>query len=146
MKRCNSASLVLALSALTLIGCSSGGSSEVREKGFSHVRLLTSLHTRVSSELGRYPKDEGEFKAALGKANLTLDAMKVNSIDELFISKRDGQPLVVVYGQTLPGSDIVVYEQTGVDGLREVGHRIGMVEEVDAGKFAEIVPKTGAAP
>jgi hypothetical protein len=144
--RSNSAILTLALGALTLIGCGGEGSSEVREKGLSHVRLLTSLHTRVSSELGRYPKDEAEFKAALGKANLTLDAMKVNSIDELFISKRDGQPLVVVYGQAPAGSDVVVYEQTGVDGLREVGHRIGVVEEVDAAKFAEIMPKTAAAP
>jgi hypothetical protein len=144
--RSNSATLTLALSALALIGCSSGGNSEVREKGFSHVRLLTSLHTRISSELGRYPKDEAEFKAALGKANLTLDAMKVNSIDELFISKRDGQPLVVVYGQAPAGSDVVVYEQTGVNGLREVGHRLGNVEEVDEAKFAEIAPKTKASP
>lgn len=141
MIRSNSATLTLALSALALIGCGSGGNSEVREKGFSHVRLLSSLHTRISSELGRYPKDEAEFKAALGNANLTLDAMKVNSIDELFISKRDGQPLVVVYGQAPVGSDVVVYEQTGVNGLREVGHRIGQVEEVDQARFDELLPK-----
>jgi hypothetical protein len=139
--RSNSAMLILALGALTLLGCGGGGSSEVREKGLSHVRLLTSLHTRVSSELGRYPKDEAEFKAALEKANLTLDAMKVSSVDELFISKRDGQPLGVVYGQAPAGSDIVVYEQTGVNGLREVGHRLGNVEEVDQARFDELLPK-----
>lgn len=141
MTRRNSAILTLALSALTLMGCGSGGSSEVREKGYSHVRLLTTLHARISSELGRYPKDEAEFKAALGKANLTLDGMKVSSIDELFVSKRDGQPLVVVYGQPPAGSDVVVYEQTGVNGLREVGHRIGQVDEVDQARFDELVPK-----
>jgi len=139
--RSTTATLILALSALTLIGCGSGGNSEVRKQGLSHVRLLTSLHARVSSELGRYPNDEAEFKAALAKANLTLDAMKVSSIDELFVSERDGQPLVVVYGQAPAGSDIVVYEQTGVDGRRQVGHRIGMVEEVDQARFDELVPK-----
>lgn len=146
MTRSNSATLTLALSVLTLIGCGSDESSVVRQQGLSHVRLLTSLHTRISSELGRYPKDEAEFKAALAKANLTLDAMKVSSVDELFLSERDGQPLVVVYGQAPAGSDVVVYEQTGVDGKRQVGHRIGMVEEVDEAQFAEIAPKTTASP
>lgn len=95
--------------------------------------------------MGRYPEDEAEFKATIAKGNPSLDALKVSSLDELFVSERDGQPLVVVYGKAPAGSDLVVYEQTGVDGLRQVGHRIGMVEEVDASKFAEIAPKTNAA-
>jgi len=127
-------------------GCGGGGNSEVRKQGFSHVRLLTSLHTRVTSTLGRYPKDEAEFKAALAQNNLSPEALKVNSIDELFISERDGQPLVVVYGQPPAGTDVVVYEQTGVDGLRQIGRRIGIIEEVDAARFAEIVPKMTATP
>jgi hypothetical protein len=126
-----------------LTGCGGNAGSEVRKQATSHVRLLTSLHTKISSELGRYPKDEAEFKAALAKANLSNEALKVNNLDELFVSERDGQPLVVVYGQAPAGSDIVVYEQTGANGLRQVGHRIGMIEEVDAARFAEIVPSSG---
>ncbi|QDT75518.1 hypothetical protein [Lacipirellula limnantheis] len=137
------ATLCLALAVSAAAGCG-GSDSEVRKQGFSHVRLLTSLHTRVTSSLGRYPKDEAEFKAALVQDNVSPEALKVNSIDDLFISERDGQPLVVVYGQPPAGSDLVVYEQTGVNGMRQVGHRIGVIEEVDAAKFAEIAPKTAA--
>ena len=140
-----SAALFLALLSLTASGCG-GESSEVKKRSTAHVYLLTSLHTKISSELGRFPKDEAEFKAALAKSNLSLDALKVDSLDELFVSERDGQPLVVVYGQAPTGSDVVVYEQTGVDGKRQVGHRIGMVEEVDEARFAEIAPKTQASP
>jgi hypothetical protein len=140
------AAAALALLALGVIGCGGNAGSEVKKQATSHLRLLTSLHTKISSEMGRYPKDEAEFKAALASANLSLEALKVSNLDELFVSERDGQPLVVVYGQAPAGSDVVVYEQNGVEGLRQVGHRIGMVEEVDAARFAELVPNAAAAP
>jgi hypothetical protein len=131
--------ICLTLIALALTGCGGGG-SEAKKQALSHVRLLTSLHTKASSQLGRFPKDEQEFKATIEGSDVSLEALKVDSLDELFVSARDGQPLVVVYGAPLVGSDVVVYEQIGVDGMREVGHRIGMVEEVDAARFAELVP------
>jgi hypothetical protein len=137
--------ICLTLIALALTGCGGGG-SEAKKQALSHVRLLTSLHTKVSSQLRRFPKDEQEFKAEIEKSDVSLEALKVDSLDELFVSERDGQPLVVAYGQAPADSDVVVYEQTGVDGLRQVGHRIGMVEEVDAARFAEIVPKANSAP
>ena len=66
------------------------------------------------------------------------EQMKVGSFDELFVSERDGQPLVVVYGSPPKDSDVVVYEQTGVNGKRLVGHRIGMVEEVDEAQYKDL--------
>jgi hypothetical protein len=132
------------LIAALLVGCGgpTGGSGK---KETSRVRVLTMLYTRTSSQLGRNPKDEQEFKEKLKSYDLALDKAGVSSIDELFISERDGQPLGIYYGPHPPGSDVVVYEQTGVDGMRYVGHRIGMVEEVDEAKFRELVP-AGAAP
>lgn len=131
-------SLLFLVAVMTLVGCAD--ESPAVSTGTSHVRLLTMLYNKVSRELGRVPKDEQEFKDKLKGADLSLQSLKINSTDELFVSERDGQPLVVVYGSVPAGSDVVVYEQTGVDGKRMVGHRIGMVEEVDDAKFQELVP------
>jgi hypothetical protein len=112
------------------------------------LRLLTNLYAKATRNLGRHPKDEQEFRDAIGKMDLSLDLMKVSSVDQLFVSERDGQPFVVLYGP-LPqtqGSDVIAYEQTGVDGKRMVGHKIGMVEEVDEARFRELVPSGPTAP
>src|SRR4051812_45982579 len=113
--------LLLILLAASIVGCAR--SKEAAKSGRTHTALLTSLYTRASSMLGHDPKDEQEFKATLEKANIPLDALKVSSLDEVFVSERDGQPLVVVYSGKLPNSDVVVYEKAGVDGKRLLGHK-----------------------
>jgi hypothetical protein len=122
-----------------LAGCGSNNTDAAR-KELSHIRLLTSLYAKTANTIGHNPKSEEEFKQAIADSGVKLENLRVASIDELFVSERDGKPLVVVYGQSLPNSDVIVYEQEGVDGLREVGHKIGKVEQVDAAKFAELVP------
>lgn len=122
-------------------GCGSSSTAAVRPET-SHVRQLTALYAKASLKLRRPPKDEHEFKQFLAGANVPLDSLHVGSLDELFVSERDGQPLVVQYG-TRKGSDVVVYEQTGVDGKRLIGHKIGMVEEVDDAAFQALkIPKS----
>ena len=81
--------------------------------------------------MGHEPHDEKEFKQALAKLSITPKKMKVGSFDEVFVSERDGKPLIVIYGSPNKNSDVLVYEQTGINGKRLLGHRIGMVEEVD---------------
>jgi hypothetical protein len=104
--------------------------------------LLTNLYAKSERELGRSPANEQEFKAAIGKMDISLEAMKVGSIDELFVSERDGQPFVIVYGQSPQG--VVAYEQTGVDGKRQVGFKLGNIEDVDEARFRELVPSAAA--
>ena len=124
------AALLLTLFAATGSGCAKKD-GDVATHQMSRVRILTNLLAMATTELGHVPRDEQEFKQAIAKLQVNLEKRKVGSIDELFISERDGQPLVVVYGSGSVDSDIVVYEQNGVNGKRMVGHRIGMVEEVD---------------
>ncbi len=121
-----------------LAGCGSASNKASRE--LSHIRLLTSLYVKAGTNLGHNPKTEEEFKKAIADSDVKLENLRVDSIDELFISERDGKPLVIVYDAPLSGSDVIVYEQVGVNDMKEVGHKIGMVEEVDAAKFAELVP------
>ena len=119
------------------LGCGeSGGAAPTKQA--SHVRKLTSLHTMVSLKLRRPPRDEQEFKQTLASLQISPDKYGVASIDELFISERDGQPLIVTYGTPPKNSDVVVYEQTGVHGLRLVGHKIGKIEEVDEAGLGEL--------
>jgi len=128
--------LLLSCAAVGL-GCSkSNGDLAARET--SHVRVLTNLHALATTKLGHVPRDEQELKQTIAKLPMNLDKLKVRSIDELFTSERDGQPLVVVYGPTNIESDVVVYEKTGVNGKRMVGHRIGMVEEVDDAELKKL--------
>ena len=108
-------------------------SSQNLEK--SHVRSLTTLHGLATSKLRHPPGDVKEFRQALATLSVKPEQMKVGSCDELFVSERDGKPLVVVYGSPLKDSDVLVYEQTGVNGKRLIGHRIGMVEEVDEAQY-----------
>jgi hypothetical protein len=136
-------SLLHALAALVLVGCAVEGPAT--ETGTHRVRVLTGIYNKVSRDLGRPPKDEQEFKDKVNSAGLSPKSLKVSSIEELFVSERDGQPFAIVYGSTPKGSDVVVYEQTGVDGKRLVGHRIGMVEEVDEAKFQELVAPAAAS-
>jgi hypothetical protein len=124
--------------AAALVGCSRNEGGGLKQE-MSHVRLLTSLYSRATSKLGHVPRDQQEFKQAIAILAVKPEKMKVNSIDELFVSERDGQPLVVVYGTLPKASDVVVYEQTGVDGKRQVGHRIGMVEELDEAGYNDLM-------
>jgi hypothetical protein len=128
----------------TTVGCGESKKQAVT-KETSHLRMLTNLYARSMREVGRPPANEQEFKDAIAKMGVSLEALKVGSIDELFVSERDGQPFVVLYGPQKPGSDVVAYEQTGVDGIRWVGFTLGNVEECDAARFAELVPSGGAA-
>jgi hypothetical protein len=123
--------------AAALVGCSGKDGGALKEE-MSHVRLLTNVYSMAASKLGHVPHDQQEFKQTIAALAVKPEKMKVGSIDELFVSERDGQPLVVVYGALPKDSDVVVYEQTGVDGKRQVGHRIGMVEEVDEARYKEL--------
>src|SRR5688572_11732194 len=86
----------IALSIIAVAGCSSESSSVAGK--IPRVQSLTSVYNRVARELGRPPKDEQEFKEKVKNSDINLEALNVGTVDELFISDRDGQPLGVVYG------------------------------------------------
>jgi hypothetical protein len=127
----------IAVIVAATMGCSASENSSAKEET-SHLRLLTNVIARSSRELGRDPASEQELKAAIDKMGLSLQSMKVASIDELFVSERDGQPFVIVYGSSPQG--VAAYEQTGINGKRQVGFKLGNIEEVDEARFAELVP------
>jgi hypothetical protein len=125
-----------------LVGCNGQGSAASSAESV-RLQFLTSMHSAVQARTGRLPANEQEFKQFIeDNGAQMLGEAGVSSVDELFVSERDGQPFVVVYGKYPPTmtSKIVVYEQNGVDGKRLVGHSTGAVELVDDARFREMVP------
>lgn len=135
----------LKLCSLTLLvalalGCAGG--SKAQQIQASHLRALVALYNSAANQMGRPPKSEEELKAFIQEnGTKVLQRMKIAKVDDLLVSERDGQSFVVVYGKRPEGvrRDVVAYEQTGVDGVRQVGFSLGMIEEVDAQEFSELV-------
>jgi hypothetical protein len=147
-----SASMNLALRLVLLLVCvfAGCGRSETgsQETEGSPLKPLGIHYGRfIGQHRGQPPKDEAEFKAYLATVSADeLKQFKVASVDELFVSKRDGQPHVVVYGTTTNpaigqgGAPVIAYEKQGVGGKRYVATSMGAVEEVDEARFKQLVP------
>jgi hypothetical protein len=129
---------VLLVAAVAPLGCSPA-SKATGDAEIAHIELLASLYSRAGRDLGRYPKNEQELKQTIDKMDLNLEAMKLASVDELYVSERDGEPLVIVSPPNAKG--VIVYEKTGVDGTHLVAFSEGNVQEVDEARFRELVPE-----
>lgn len=102
------------------------------------------MYNAAVRELGRAPKNEQELKDFVAaKGDPFLKPLDLESPDQLFVSERDGEPFVIVYGQPPKGmrGDLVAYEQTGVDGKRRVGYSLGIIEEVGEEDLREMAPE-----
>ncbi len=134
--------MVLAISCMWPTACSRRKEAAA-EREMSHLKPLVILYGQFLSQTGKPPANEAQFKKFIADRGETM--MKnsgVATVDELFISERDGQPYVIVYGKPKPGTarDLVAYEQKGVDGVRRVGYSLGLISDVDDARFQELVP------
>ena len=134
---------VLALSLALASGCGAKSSDSGPQNATEFKSLTTLYYAMVRN--GERPKDEADFKARI-RGNLAPMAEKlgVTDVDGLFISKRDGKPLVIAYGPppaSAGGQEVIAYEQEGVDGKRLVGFSMGSIEEADQARFDVLVPK-----
>jgi hypothetical protein len=97
----------------------------------------------VSSNGGRLPNDEAQLKRFFRqKGTRTATEANAASTDDLFVSERDGQPLVVKYAdksapvKALDADTVIAYEKTGIGGNRLVALANGRVSELDEKRFA----------
>ena len=121
-------------------GCGRSAKQDAIVRETSHLKPLCIMYGQFGS---RPPESEEQFKEfAAARAKTMFRALKFDSIDELFVSERDGQPYVIFYGKKPAGvpPDLVGYEQTGVNGRRLVGYALGSVVEVDEEEFRELIP------
>jgi hypothetical protein len=141
---------LLALLAVSGSGCGSDALSSPTAKS---LRNLANLYLTYADSKGhgRGPGREEDFKAYLhGLPDFLLRNSGVDpkSVDALFVSERDRQPVVVVYGVSVKGitptkAPLVAYEQSGRRGKRLVVYANTKVEEVEEARLREL---TSAGP
>lgn len=143
--------LLFALALVATVGCL-GSQTASQEKEESNLKPLAVFFGRyLAQHRGQPPQDEAEFKQFLTEISPEeLKTFNLTSTDQIFVSSRDKQPYVIIYGQpTGPskgpgGAPIIAYEKVGVGGKRYVASSLAGVEEVDETRFRELVPN--AAP
>lgn len=124
------ATLVALLLIVSVSGCGGRVDSDagIREANKTNIQRLTNLYSRHQLfHAGKGPADEQAFRKYItGLDAETLKKISVDpaNLDQLFKSERDGQTFKVVYnvmGSTRGSNDAIVFEQTGKDGVKEVG-------------------------
>jgi len=139
--------LVTSLLALLIsAGCGDQALEQSATEG-RRVGAIVTTHNMMERATGRLPPNEQEFKKFITEnGSQMLERSGVTAVDELFVSDRDGQPLVVTYGKYPAGMNakIVVYEKNGADGKRFVGYNSGAVELVDDARFSGLVTVSSA--
>jgi hypothetical protein len=111
------------------------------------IGAIVTTHNMMERATGRLPPNEQEFKKFIAEnGSQSLERAGVTTVDELFVSDRDSQPVVVTYGKypTEMSAKIVVYEKDGADGKRFVGYNSGAVELVDDARFNELITASTA--
>ena len=139
---------LLGLITCLILGCK----EEVAETQIgaeTKLRPLARMYAGfVNQNRGRPPKDEAQFRK-FAEATASQYLPEGLTLDQLFVSDRDNEPFVIVYGRVLVsregvdspmGARIVAYEKTGADGARFVADDLGVVELVDDEKFRQLVP------
>lgn len=124
------ATLVALCLIVSVSGCGGRVDSDagIREANKTNIQRLTNLYSRHQLfHAGKGPADESAFRKYITSLDAeTLKKIGVDpaNLDQLFKSERDGQAFKVVYnvtGSTRGSNDAVVFEQTGKDGVKEVG-------------------------
>jgi len=138
------------------VGCGSSFDAEsaIKEINSTNAQKLVSLYQHHQRRhRGKGPKDEAAFRKFISEtSSYLLDRIDVdpNSLDSLFVSDRDGQPLTIRYG--LQGSDRgpsvpTVFEAEGVEGVRLVACTNMITKEVtDDSEYQQLLESKGLPP
>jgi len=129
------AGLSLCLLLVGVVGCGQSRSDRVKAVNSSNSKRLSNLYMAYQHNSSGFegPEDEASFRdfiSSLPESSMELFGFTSGEIDQLFVSERDGQPFQIRYKirGAEDGSEPVIFEKTGVDGVRIVGFT-GMVEK-----------------
>lgn len=112
----------------------------------TNVKRLATLYSYFHIQnRNKGPKNEEQLRQFIESQDadrLKRGGIDATKLDDLFISERDNEPFVVRYrvntvirGPALP----VIFESTGVDGMRQVGFCNGSMKEVDADEYDRLM-------
>lgn len=140
--RCAAKAIAFVAVLCAAAGC--GGSDTPAASG--EFQAIATLYQAYVAEHRAPPKNEAEFKRFISERGAKLlEANGVKSVDALFISTRDGQPLKVVYApDKAKYGRLAVFEQQGADGKRMVAGSLGSPSLADEAEFREMSAPGGA--
>lgn len=87
-------------------------------------RMYTVFQMRNAMEGPKNADELKEFILSQTPDRLARVGIDASKVDEIFVSERDGEDLIVRYGTKLNGANAsipVVFESVGLDGSRRVG-------------------------
>jgi hypothetical protein len=130
---------------ILLAGCgSNGGAVRTPAGDYSAIRKIEWYYDEyVGTHSSQPPKDEQVFREYLNSKQdgLTRDGL---TVDQIFVSPRNGEPLVWLYGKTLVtgpmGMNYIAYEKSSTDGKRLALAAGGRYEVLDEAKFHSLFP------
>lgn len=100
-------------------------------------RLISLYIQHQRSHIWRGPADEAKFKEyirSLDEGSLASFRIEADKLDDLFINERDSEPFEIRYklkGSARSPRLPIVFERTGVDGIRKVGFNAKKIIDVD---------------
>jgi hypothetical protein len=139
------ASGLVVLVALAAPGC---GSDELNSPTAVRLRGLANLYLDCAvSRNGKGPANEQAFKKhirGLPEFVVRPSGVDPDDVDAAFVSERDQEPIVVLYGITISqisatAGPLVAHEKHGKNGKRLVAFANAKVEHVDEARFQELV-------
>ena len=135
---------VLLATAALASGCAE--SEQVERQ--SNLQAIAAYYSQfLAHHRGQLPANEEEFKEFIQAKGGEALAYKGLSVDELFMSSRDGKPFVVRYrvDKSWPAPDLVAYEQEGRDGIRHGATSIGGYAVISDEEFRDGTTRPAAA-
>lgn len=138
--------LVVLVSALCISGSGCNSATNLVEENSTLKPLMVAYGSYLAAHRGVPPASEAEFKAYVDENWQRIASFpQGKKPEDLFISNRDKQPYVILYGAVTgppgpAGQPVIAYEKTGVRGKRLVASALSAVEEVDEARFKQLVP------
>jgi hypothetical protein len=135
----------MAAALLVFLGGCAASESTPAVADYGKVRAMGGMYGMyMGKHKGQAPPNEQAFREWLNTKQDPLQQAGL-TVDQMFVSPRNGQPLEWVYGRKPPtspsGMTCIAYEKTPVGGKRLVLATRGMYEEMDESQFSKVFPK-----
>ena len=128
------------------IGCESHSSGMTQTDTKTQIEQLFNLYKSYVTAKRKGPPNEQalrEYAKGLSEKQLE-DELIAKDVDSIFISARDKQPFQIVYGHSLNAGGepvAIIYEKTGVNGMKYAALSMGYAEEYDDETLKGYIPK-----
>jgi hypothetical protein len=136
----------LGLIALAVLaGC---GADPLASKTAQRLKGIAEIYlSYAAAKSGGGPESEAVFKKYMKSVDaIQLEMAKIDpkAIDDVFVSERDKQPFVIVYGLSITrisgdSKEVLAYEKTGENGKHLLSYINGKVDHVSADQLQSLL-------